>query len=450
MPSAGSASGSVVGLARDAQAGLSVTLIAMGATALQRRHTGGMRVDYSAVSTMVDVVHAAERRARGLLEGVSIADVVVIPSRSGALLQWATLDRVRQEVFAAEARAMASTDSGRRHAGCVVLTGTDALEEVAFGLDLWLPASRRPGGATEASQGRPDQTPSVGTGVVVTGAMRPASALGWDGPANLASAAATVASLFRSQFPGGGGAGSMPLVCRAPTGGAAATGVVVAMDGRVHAARFVRKSHTRAMGSFVSSVEAGGAGAGPLAEVRSGCVHWLVGDGCAAAAAAAAGAGRSSGSAAGGPTLHRRVCPVLPPHEPMGEIGLAALEAVVVHSLAAGASAGWPLDGAPASTAAAPRCLVLHGMGTGSLPPGWQEGARQLVRRGWRVCVTSRCGAGAAADDHLYEGSVKRQEAGGLEVTRFWHLPPIQAAVAMVFSRAQEVERGATVRASRL
>lgn len=259
-----------------------VVLIAMGATALQRRHSGGMRVDYSATSEMVDVVHAAERRAGGLLEGVSITDVVVLPNRSGAMLQWATLDRVRQEVLAAEARAIARPDSGHRHAGCVVLTGTDAMEEVAFALDLWLPANRRPGGVARASSDGRSTDPLVGTGVVVTGAMRPASALGWDGPANLASAAAAVASLFRSQCPGGEGKTS-PWVCKAPSGGGAATGVVVVMDGRVHAARYVRKSHTRAMGSFESSVEGGGAGAGPLAEVRSGSLHWLVGDGGACA-----------------------------------------------------------------------------------------------------------------------------------------------------------------------
>lgn len=102
-------------------------------------------------------------------------------------------------------RRVASDDALR---GVVLTHGTDTLEEVAYALDLlWqrdLP-------------------------LVVTGAMRNRSLPGPDGPANLLAAAATAV---------------------APA--ARGLGVLVVMNDEIHAAPFVRKSHTANVATFQS------------------------------------------------------------------------------------------------------------------------------------------------------------------------------------------------------
>lgn len=91
--------------------------------------------------------------------------------------------------------------------GVVVTQGTDTIEESAFALDLML-------------------KPRVP--VVITGAMRNPTLPGADGPANLSAAVRTAAE---------------------PLG---RPGVVVVMDNRIHAPRFVRKVHTTSAAAFHS------------------------------------------------------------------------------------------------------------------------------------------------------------------------------------------------------
>lgn len=93
--------------------------------------------------------------------------------------------------------------------GVVVTQGTDTIEETAFVLDLI-------------------ETRSIP--IVVTGAMRNADAHGADGPANLRDAIAVAAS-----------------------GSASKAGVIVVLDGRIHAARFVHKAGTSGVGAFRST-----------------------------------------------------------------------------------------------------------------------------------------------------------------------------------------------------
>ncbi|ARN20202.1 asparaginase [Piscinibacter gummiphilus] len=108
-------------------------------------------------------------------------------------------------------------------AGVVVTHGTDTLEETAWFLQRVL------------APGKP---------VVLTAAMRPATAAAPDGPGNLRDAVAVALD-------------------------ASARGVIVAMAGSVFAARDVRKAHTSKLDAF------DGGDAGPLGAVADGKVTWL-------------------------------------------------------------------------------------------------------------------------------------------------------------------------------
>ena len=92
--------------------------------------------------------------------------------------------------------------------GAVVVQGTDVIEETAFAWDV-LPLPPKP--------------------VVVVGAMRSASEVGYDGPANLRQALVAAAD---------------PAL--------ASQGVVVAMAGELHAADDVRKTNSHALDTFQS------------------------------------------------------------------------------------------------------------------------------------------------------------------------------------------------------
>ena len=104
--------------------------------------------------------------------------------------------------------AQAALQEAARGRGVVVTHGTDTLEETAYLNDVLY------GGETP---------------IVFTGAIRPASAPGADGPANLADAVALASSV--------GGVG---------------LGVVVVFAGRIHAARYVRKMDSTAAEPFGS------------------------------------------------------------------------------------------------------------------------------------------------------------------------------------------------------
>lgn len=115
-------------------------------------------------------------------------------------------------------RMAAAVEGGA--AGVVLTQGTDTLEESAFALDLlWQ---------------RPEP-------VVVTGALRAASAPGADGPAHLLAATQLAAS---------------PLARDA--------GVLVCLGDEVHAARHVRKTHTSSPAAFTSP------GRGPVGWLSEG------------------------------------------------------------------------------------------------------------------------------------------------------------------------------------
>jgi L-asparaginase len=104
--------------------------------------------------------------------------------------------------------------------GCVVVQGTDTIEETAFFWDLVLD-SHKP--------------------IVVTGAMRAASQPGYDGPANIADAVRVAASpVLRGE------------------------GVAVVLAGAIHAADDVTKTHTSSYETFQSL------NLGPLGRIEGG------------------------------------------------------------------------------------------------------------------------------------------------------------------------------------
>jgi L-asparaginase len=144
---------------------------------------------------------------------VGVADVRALPSAS---LTAADL----REVLARAGKAVADGA-----AGVVVLQGTDTIEESAYLLDLYW------------SHEQP---------LVVTGAMRNPTLAGADGPANLL-AAVTVAA----------------------DPAARGRGCLVAFDDEVHAARWVRKTHSASTGTFASP------DTGPVARLVEGAVWWF-------------------------------------------------------------------------------------------------------------------------------------------------------------------------------
>jgi L-asparaginase len=109
--------------------------------------------------------------------------------------------------------------------GIVITHGTDTLEETAFFLDLVLPP------------GKP---------VVLVGAMRPATALSADGPANLYGGVELAAS---------------PL--------ARGRGVLVVMNAAIHSARAIRKISSSSLPGFDSS------NSGPLGQIDAAQIRFL-------------------------------------------------------------------------------------------------------------------------------------------------------------------------------
>ncbi len=200
--------------------------------------------------------------------------------------------------------------------GVVITHGTDTLEETAYLLDL-VCASDKP--------------------VVVTGAMRTASEAGYEGFANIEAAIRTA-------------------ICDKARG----LGTLVVMNGEIHAARDVTKSHTTALQTFVSPDW------GPVGRVDPDRV-----------------------------VIARRVPREYIPAERLEpEVQLLKLAVGIDERLLL----ALVQDGKT-------RGVVIEALGGGRVPPWWLEGIKSAKARGIVVVITARTGRGRTVDSYAYVGA---------------------------------------------
>ncbi|MEU0153781.1 asparaginase [Micromonospora fulviviridis] len=231
---------------------------------------------------------------------LDVRDVEAVPSAALAYRQ--ILDLV-------DAAGAAVADGA---AGVVVTQGTDTLEETAFLADLLWP--------------HPEP-------LVFTGAMRNPTLAGPDGPANLLAAARVAAASAARDL-----------------------GVLVAFNDEIHAARFVRKTHSTSTATFASP------NAGPLGHVIEGAVRLL--------------------------TRPPRHAPLPPVDRDRLAATRVALHTVTLDDDLALLDALAPgLDG-----------LVVAGFGVGHVPPNFAPALGGLAAR-MPVVLASRTGAGSVLQD---------------------------------------------------
>ena len=181
------------------------TIAGAGADAMQlnRYEAGALSVD-ALVNAVPDVQSLAQ---------LDLEQIANVDSADLQFAHWCRLVERIREAFADDPEL----------AGVVITHGTNTLEETAWLLQLLIDDPRP---------------------VVLVGAMRPATALSADGPLNLfQSIQVAVSSAARCQ------------------------GVLVVMDGQIHAAKAVTKISTQGVSAFASP------GSGPLGWVDDDGVH---------------------------------------------------------------------------------------------------------------------------------------------------------------------------------
>jgi L-asparaginase len=141
-----------------------------------------------------------------LLATVSVAQIpadmeaIQLQNVASGDLSWSDVLQLRDRIYSAVAEGID---------GVVITQGTDTLEETSYTLDL---------------------ISNLDIPIVFTGAMRPSTASGADGPANLLAAVRVAASQE-----------------------ARGLGVLAVLNDEIHLARYVRKSHTSSVGTFRSA-----------------------------------------------------------------------------------------------------------------------------------------------------------------------------------------------------
>jgi L-asparaginase len=266
-----------------------------------------------ALFTLGGTIAMAGTTAQGVVSRLTAADLTAaVPGLADTPLELRDVEAVpsaalayRQILDLVDAAGAAVADGAT---GVVVTQGTDTLEETAFLADLVWPYPEP---------------------LVFTGAMRNPTLAGPDGPANLLAAARAAAAPAARDL-----------------------GVLVAFNDEIHAARFVRKTHSTSTATFASP------NAGPLGHVIEGEVRLLT-----------------------RPPRHA-------PLPPVDRDRLAATR-VALHTVT--------LDDDPAlldALAAGLDGLVVAGFGVGHVPPDFAPALGELAAR-MPVVLASRTGAGS-------------------------------------------------------
>lgn len=285
-------------------------ILGTGGTIAGRSSVAGDNVGYRAGEVSVDDLLTPLHAHLSLLNGWTVEAVQV------AQLDSKDMDE-RTWMVLAHAVHAAVTDPT---VGAVVIThGTDTLEETAYFLSRVVPADKP---------------------VVLTCAMRPASALCPDGPQNLLDALAVAVS-------------------------DAAQGVWVVAAGRIHAPDRVSKVHPYQVDAF-SSGEAGVAGWVEEAQVR-----W-------------------SGDL---PRVSRTCVPLAKLDPPWPRV-----EVVFSHGGVSTSTLANLVDAEPTAASVAVQGLVVAGTGNGTIHQAWMPGLTRAMARGVVVWRTTRCAAGAVVE----------------------------------------------------
>jgi L-asparaginase len=303
-----------------------VVVVGTGGTIAGSAPTAAQTTGYQAgalsVSQLLDAVPALGTVAR--IAGEQLAS---IDSKDMSLALWLQLSKRLDSLLASD-----EID------GAVITHGTDTLEETAYFLHLTLKSAKP---------------------VVLTAAMRPATALSADGPMNLLNAVSVAAAPVSH-----------------------GRGVLVAFANRIHSARDVTKTSTFSIDAFDSPE------AGPLGWVHDGRVEYGRRVEHRHTVATPFRLARSAAAPVTDAVLHDAL-------EPLPMIGLVTSYA--------GASRV-PVDAFVAAGAAG---IIVAGTGSGSLHHDLQLALAEAVERGVIVVRASRVGSGhilrngSAADDRL-------------------------------------------------
>jgi L-asparaginase len=289
-----------------------IVVLGTGGTIAGTAARAGDNLGYSAAQVSVAELLAGVPGMADVLQGDALVaeQVAQVDSKDMSFAIWTALaQRVQQHLAQDEV------------CGLVITHGTDTLEETAFFLHAVLPAAlqlRKP--------------------VVLTCAMRPASALSPDGPQNLLDAVAL------ARTPG-------------------ACGVMAVCAGVVHGALAVQKVHVYRTDAFSSG------DTGPLGFVEEGSLR-----------------------------LVKTWPTALPHHSAMSMEKIAAgshwPRVEIVMNYAGGSAAVVDALLAPLAGAAPLRGLVMAGTGNGSLHVELIAALQRAERAGVKVVRASRCGEG--------------------------------------------------------
>ncbi len=321
-----------------------LVILGTGGTIAGRADSQSQGVGYKAgqitVQSLLEAVPDLEQQALGPVQTQQIAQV---DSKDMDWPVWRALLR---------ACTQALEDSDTR--AVVITHGTDTLEETAWLLHSLLPATKP---------------------IVLTCAMRPATALLADGPQNLRDAVTVAASGGRS-------------------------GVWVVAGGEVHAAAQVQKVHPYRL-QAMRSVEGG-----PQALVEEGRVRWLVPDAPSSPAAPSTGA----------------MVPATMSSDLLALDELPWVEVVFSGALARA-------SGVDALVAAGVRGIVVAGTGNATVHEGMEAALQRARDKGVWIWRGTRCAEGLPVASGLGTNPAEADLA---------QLPVAKARIAMMLALAAQ------------